>query len=166
VIVVLAVACTQFDVRVDRDPAFDLAQKPSWAWLPPELMAPADQRLPDRHLERKLATTVGSVLQTKGYRESDRPELFVNYRLTTDAHTDVDVRPGYGLGWWAYRESTDRYDVGTLFLDVVDARTRTLVWRGTASARLLSHASYEKRARRTEEVVRQLLETFPDHRQS
>jgi hypothetical protein len=161
-------ACSQFDVRVDRDPSFDVARKASWAWLPSELMAPADQTLPDRSIERKLVGTVENLLHAKGYRRSDdAPELFVNYRLTTDARTDLDIVPGYGLGWWANRHAEyDTYDRGTLILDVVDARTRTLVWRSRASSRLLTHASYEKRIRRTQDVVRELLEELPEHRPS
>jgi hypothetical protein len=159
-------ACTQFEVRTAGDPGFDVAGHPSWGWLPLDLSAPADQRLPDRHLERKLVTTVGRVLQEKGYREdATAPELFVNYRLSSRDHTDVELVPGYGIGAWTQRHSwDDTYERGTLRIDVIDAGTRTLVWRGTASARLLDHASYEKRAKRTEEVVRQVLETFPRRR--
>jgi hypothetical protein len=166
----IATACTQFDVRVARDPAVDLTRSRSWAWLPADLVAPADQQLPDRYFERKLTATVDRVLSAKGFEQSAEklPDLFINYRLTTSDRTDVDLPSGYGLGWWAhdYRVHVDRYDVGTLILDVIDARTRTLVWRGTAAARLLPHASLEKRARRTEEVVEQILEAFPERQRS
>ena len=165
VLVVCARACTKFEINVDRDPAFDVARQSTWDWVPIKLLGPIDQRLPDPYLGKKLVRTVTSVLEAKGYRESpDNPDLWVNYRLLTDTHTDLDAVPAYGLGWWSnIHADWDTYERGSLVLDIIDVKTRALVWRGIASARLLSHASYEKRSERTEEVARKLLASFPNH---
>src|SRR6185369_7177396 len=114
---------------------------------------------------KKLVRTVTSVLEGKGYRESPAdPDLWVNYRLLTDTHTDLDAVPAYSLGWWSnVHADWDTYERGSLVLDIIDVKTRALVWRGIASARLLSHASYEKRAERVEEVAQKLLASFPNH---
>ena len=164
----LAVACSQFDVHTYRDPSADVTQFRSWDWLPEELLAPADQRLPDRYLDRKLRDAE-RVLRAKGYVRAAgaSPDFFLNYRLTTVDRTSPQPPYRYGLGaWWPEREARarDSHDVGTLLLDVVSAQTRALVWRGTASARLLPHASLEKSARRTELVVEHVLEDFPARR--
>ena len=94
VLVVCASACTKFEIKVDRDPAFDVARKATWDWVPIKLLGPIDQRLPDPYLGKKLVRTVTSVLEAKGYRESpDNPDLWVNYRLLTDTQTDLDADP-------------------------------------------------------------------------
>jgi hypothetical protein len=164
-LVVFASACTKFEINVDRDPAYDVARQTTWDWVPIKLLGPIDQRLPDPYLGKKLVATVASLLSAKGYRESpEQPDLWVNYRLLTDVRTDLNAVPAYGLGWWGnIHADWDTYERGSLVLDVVDVKTRALVWRGIASARLLSHASFEKRAERTQLVARKLLESFPTH---
>jgi len=163
------VACSQFNVHTNRDPSVDLTRFRSWDWLPGDLLEPADQRLPDRYLDRKLRDAADRVLRAKGYVRAagESPDFFLNYRLTTADRSSSQPPYRYGLGtWWPERElrSRDSYDVGTLLLDVVSPQTRALVWRGTASARLLPHASLEKSARRTESVVEHVLEDFPARR--
>jgi hypothetical protein len=158
----LGAACSQFDVRVERDPAADFGGFRSWAWLPVNLQAPMDQQLPDRYFERKLVEAVDRVLGAKGYVESAdgaAPDFFINYRLLQQVTTDLQIEPGYGIGWWGV--TRDTYDAGTLVLDVVDARKSALVFRGTAAARLVPQASLERRAKRVEEAVEQILATFP-----
>src|SRR5262245_12725012 len=102
-LVAVAVGCARFDVHVDRDPSVDLTQFRSWAWLPPDLQEPADQRLLDRYLDRKLRDAVERVLRAKGYAPAagEAPDLFLNYRLTTGDHSSPQPPYGYGLGgWW------------------------------------------------------------------
>ena len=160
----VAGACSQFDVRAARDPSVDVSRFRSWAWLPPALQAPADQTLPDRYLDRKLREAAERELAAKGYVPTGGdPDFFLNYRLTTNDRSSPQPPYRYGLGWWGHEEarSRDTYDVGTLLLDAIDARTSSLVWRGSASARLLPHASLEKSARRTQDVVEHILKEFP-----
>jgi hypothetical protein len=166
VLLVALAACSQFNVHANRDPSVDVTRFRTWDWLPPELLEPADQRLPDRYLDRKLRDAADRVLRAKGYERvaGKSPDFFLNYRLTTNDRSSSQPPYRYGLGtWWPERElrSRDSYDVGTLLLDVVSAQTRALVWRGSASARLLPHASLEKSARRTELVVEHVLAEFP-----
>src|SRR5688500_3042404 len=88
---VLLAACTQFEIKVEKDPAAYLAGHRTWALLPEKLLAPADQRLPDPYLGRKLIATVDRVLAAKGYQHAaeDQADLWVNYRLTRDARTNI-----------------------------------------------------------------------------
>ena len=165
-LVAAAVGCTRFDVHVNRDPSVDLTRLRSWAWLPADLQEPADQRLLDRYLDRKLRATADRVLREKGVVPANggTPDFFLNYRLTSNDRSSSAPPYRYGLGgWWSEAEarSRDSYAVGTLLLDVVLPQTRSLVWRGTASARLVPHASLEKSANRVELVVERILENFP-----
>jgi hypothetical protein len=165
-LLVVAIGCSRFNVHVNRDPSVDLTQFRSWAWLPPELLEPADQRLLDRYLDRTLRATAERVLREKGYvpAAGQPPDFFLNYRLTTSDHSSPQPPYRYGLGeWWtdAAARARDSYDTGTLLVDAVLPRTHSLVWRGTASARLLPHASLEKSAHRTELVVEHILADFP-----
>jgi hypothetical protein len=50
---------------------------------------------------------------------------------------------------------------GTVVLDFLDARTKSLVWRATASGAVQPNPSPEEQQKRIDEVVAQMLERFP-----
>jgi hypothetical protein len=70
---------------------------------------------------------------------------------------------GYDLGWWtnARMRGTDDHERGALIVDVIEANDMGLVWRGSASARLLPHGSFEKRSKRASQAVEQIMRDFP-----
>lgn len=86
-----------------------------------------------------------------GYTYSDKnPDLFVNFSTNSEARTDVrstGMTSGY-TGYYGYRRGmyagfpyatdvdTVHYKVGTVNIDVVDAKKKQLVWVGTTEGRL------------------------------
>jgi hypothetical protein len=162
--------CSQFTVRSDHDPAADFRNLRTYAWLPLDQAAPADQSLPDRYLDKRLRESVAEELGKKGYRPADGTEadFLLNYRLARNALDEVHGDPGGRLrayGWYGWagagRLSTDTYDEGTLFLGILSPTTKRLIWLGGANTRLLPHVSLERRVKRVESAVHQLLERFP-----
>jgi hypothetical protein len=53
------------------------------------------------------------------------------------------------------------YDQGTLILDIVDAKKKELVWRGSANGILDPGASPDKKASKVNEAVTKTLADFP-----
>jgi hypothetical protein len=53
------------------------------------------------------------------------------------------------------------YEQGTLVLDIVERRSKKLVWRGTARATLLENPTPERSTARINEAVRKILAGFP-----
>jgi hypothetical protein len=116
---------------------------------------------------------VNQELQTRGYRLVDEnPDFKVGWHGAIDQKLDVgtmDSYYGYGWGSWyspyygggAPHTYVREYEEGTLILDVVDAASNKLVWRGTAQAELSSNSSAEKRQERLNEAVSKILEDFP-----
>jgi hypothetical protein len=51
--------------------------------------------------------------------------------------------------------------VGSLVIDVVDARTRTIVWRGMASKDIDVDASAEKRDKNINKAAEKLFKNYP-----
>jgi len=171
-VLALLVACSQFHVRSDFDPKADFAPLRTYAWLPLDQVDRADQSVPDRYLDKRLRSAVDTELGAKGYAPagSGAPDFFLNYRLATEPADAMGGRQAFPhatawSGWWGaealYRES---YDAGTLFITVIDGRSHRLVWLGAAQARLLPHASLEKKAKRVDAVVHQILADFPPGR--
>jgi len=168
VLALFAGACSRFAVQADADPNVDFARFTTFAWLPKDEAPPADQWLQDRAIEKRVRSGVEAGLRAKGYRpaEGGTPDLFVTYRLTSESRSSSGVPgayAGYNLGWWsgAHVMRTDDYERGTLIVDVIQADDMKLVWRGSASARLLPHISFEKRAKRATEAVERIMKDFP-----
>jgi hypothetical protein len=101
---------------------------------------------------------VDAILGARGYvLDPDRPDFLVSSYV--DAKERVQVsNHGYTYsrwGGWYAPQYTDVYEYteGSLVLDVVDAKERTLIWRGTASK--VVDPGWEPERRKLSTVLRQ-----------
>src|ERR1700746_1112105 len=162
----LLVAWRQFRVRSDFDRDADFARLRTYAWLPPDQAEPADQRVLDRYLDTRLRSAVATELAAKACTPAapDGPDFLLNYRFATEpAEVMSGRRPMLGGTAWAGADAVhfEMYAAGRLYIPVLDARSRRLVWIGSAEARTLPHISLEKRAKRVDAAVHEILSDFP-----
>jgi hypothetical protein len=159
--------------RADYDPEVSFAGWTQWAWREPARAEPAfkyDSELVGRRVHRAAAEALGA----RGMREVPAGEarFFVTYALAAPGAAEAS-RPrmsiGVGVGSFGGRSassvsiggSTAVGDAGrdsTLFVDVIDARTGALAWRGWQSVRI------EEGGRGTlalTRAVREILAGFP-----
>jgi hypothetical protein len=162
------VACSQFSVRAKQDPSADFSKLHTYAWLPLDEVDPADQRMLDRYLDTRIRKAVDTELGAKGYRPATgEPDFWLNYRLATDPGDAVKGgrRFYYGPGWgaWPGAETVlrENYDAGTLYIGALDGSPKKGIWIGAAQARILPHISLEDRAKRVDDAVHSILESFP-----
>jgi hypothetical protein len=71
---------------------------------------------------------------------------------------------GGGLGWGGFRDgsiniSEQDYQAGTLVIDMYDAKTKQLLWRGTAGGTLSDKA--DKNEKKLEKAVAKMFKDFP-----
>lgn len=158
--------CSQFSIRSGADSQADFTRLHTWAWLPVADAAPADQRVLDPYFDERIRAAVARELAAKGYRpaETTPPDFLLNYRLQTSP--GAGGFEGYVWNGWAGIEPfyADAYDDGTLFLAVLDPRTRRMIWVGAAEARLVPTRSIAWRTKRTDAAVHDILARFPPGR--
>ena len=53
------------------------------------------------------------------------------------------------------------YDVGTLYIAIIDPRSKRMVWIGAAQARLVPTMSLDRKAKRVDAAVHAILAKFP-----
>ena len=168
---ILLLGCSQFRVRSSHDPNTDWGRMRTYAWLPADQAAPADQRVQDRYLDRRLRAAVDTELRAKGDRPADpgeQPDFLLNYRLSTTPGSsmvvDPDMRFG-GTAWMAWPDASavysQSYDVGTLYIAVIDPRSKRMVWVGAAETRLVPTMSLDRKAKRVDAAVHAILARFP-----
>jgi len=164
----LLAGCSTMRSGVDyqREAAFGDLRTFAWRETPPQ--GPVDPRVDNTLLGQRVRAAVDRELGAKAYRQAsagEQPDFLVGYHAVLQPKVDVRTIGGwYGYagprmtGTYEYE-----YDEGTLLLDVIDPRTKDLLWRGSATAAVYPSDSPEKRERRIDEAVAKILAEFPPH---
>jgi len=87
--------------------------------------------------------------------------------MTSERRTLRTYYDDFGGGWdwrWGGGFSTattteETYTVGTLVIDLFDANTKTIVWRGSASGTVSSKS--DKNIKKLNQAIRKMFDQFP-----
>jgi len=146
-------------VKTDYARGTDFGQYKTYSW---EKVQTKDPLVIDR-----IKNAVNASLRAKGLTqvESGGDLALVAIEMTKNQSTLNTFYDNFGGGWrWGggFGTSTttvDNYTVGTLVLDLFDAKTKQLVWRGSASDTLSSNS--DKNIKSLDKGVQKMLEHFP-----
>lgn len=124
-------------------------------------------------LDKFMKSAISTELLKRGYKQSDEPDLMVNFHISSKEKTDVyDVprppsyyfyRNAFGYHAWPYYTTETRvrqYTEGTVTIDLVDAGEKQLVWEGTAVGQV-KNEPLENLESRVNEVVKQIFVKYP-----
>lgn len=167
--VFVLVACVFFtanasfaqQVKTDYDRNADFAQYKTYSW--------EKVQTPNPLLVDRIKAAVNAALAAKGWTavESGGDISIVAIAMTRDQQTLNTFYDGFGGGWrWrgfgGFGESTttvDTYKVGTLVVDLFDAKTKNLVWRGVCSDTLSDKS--DKNIKNLNKGVQKMFQHFP-----
>jgi len=167
-------ACSGITVSRDYDQDFRFSGLKTFTW---KSNVNNEYGLKDNDLvDSRVRTAVEEGLSAKGYDyiDSENPDFFVSYHLTVEQKiSSSNVSGGISVGRGSYGSyggigvgvgsgSTVRaYDQGTLLIDVTEAASGQLVWRGVGTQIVSEHSSPEKTTEMVNETVTKILEQFP-----
>ena len=178
-------ACESMQVTNDFNPAVAFAQFRTWAWKDPAVQyQPNNPMLKSDLTEQRIIQAVGSQLDQRGLRpvaSGAKPDLLVQtYLIVANRQEQVVTNYGYGRPWggpwggywggpwegyWgpaAYNETRNViYQVGTLQIDLTDAKNGRLVWRGSAEKILNNSPTPQERSAAIREAVTKILSNYP-----
>jgi hypothetical protein len=149
-------ACTSYNYYTAAINKTNMGGYRTFAWMPPSKMSNNNQ---GQAADVKIKDAATSALVAKGLQLSQsRPDLIISYTTIvgrgsrTNYYTPYygGFYPGWGFGWgWGgwYRPyyafggpfpyyggltyaEKEHYKEGTLIIDIIDTRTRKIVWRG------------------------------------
>jgi hypothetical protein len=159
--IVLLAAAASFatEVKTDYDRSTDFSQYKTYSW---EKVQTKDQLWVDR-----IKQAVNSALAGKGWTEvpSGGNVAIVAIEMTKNQQTLNTFYDGFGRGWrWGggFGDSTttvDNYKVGTLVVDLFDANSKKLIWRGSSSDTLSSKS--DKNIKELDKGVEKMFDHFP-----
>jgi hypothetical protein len=85
--------------------------------------------------------------------------------VSVEGQTRVDVDSfGYGGYWRGYGMSTvqvTNFEVGTLMVDLLEGKTKTLIWRGVATKTVPSNPTAEKVDKMVKKIIGKMFKNFP-----
>jgi len=117
--------------------------------------------------KRRILRAIESELMAKGFTKSENPDMLVS--IFTKSREKVNVYNngwgpyGYGWGWspwyWNNYSSVSRSTEGILYIDLIDANKKELVWQGQGVGGLTQNM--EKKEERIKEFVSKILAQYP-----
>ena len=162
ILAAVTVACAPVTVTSFTERGVQVPRYQTYDWGTVDTAVPGDPRLDNNALFHDyLRGAIDRQLRSRGYEQTAlTPDLRVHY------HASATQRI-YISGSEPARErcrdcAVQVYDVGTVLVDLVDARTDALVWRGSAQADIAGAVAVQARLERTiERVVTRILKTLP-----
>jgi hypothetical protein len=68
---------------------------------------------------------------------------------------------GWGPGWGAWGPNVSTRTEGSLYIDLIDAKNKELVWQGRGEGTLNNVQNIEKKEQRIREFVAEILQAYP-----
>tara|TARA_R110000850_G_scaffold182360_1_gene307825 strand:- start:87156 stop:87674 length:519 start_codon:yes stop_codon:yes gene_type:complete len=158
----LFASCSSVRVASDYDTKANFNNYTTYAFFKPGIDKAEISDLDKKRILRAIDTE----LSAKGLQKSENPTMLIS--IFTKAKERVDVYQnhyGWGGYWgWGWGHpwggaSVSRTTEGTLYIDIIDAKTNELVWQGMGTAPLAR--DMEKKDARIKEIVQKILEKYP-----
>lgn len=161
---ILVTSCSSVRVASDYDREVNFNQYESYAFFKPGIDKAEISDLD----KKRILRAIEAEMQRKGFTKSENPDLLVSIFTKTNENINIYQNNmmgwGYGWGWhpwyWGSGFNTvNRTSEGTLYIDLIDAKGKELVWQGMGTAALAEKV--DKKQERINEIVSEILEKYP-----
>lgn len=127
-------------------------------------------------IDNRIVAAIETELAAKGLTKSDsNPDVFVVYHVAFDKEKDISTFSSgygggygpYGWGWgggWAGGTTNTQVRsilIGTLVIDMADAKKGQIAWRGMATKEVDTQAKPEKRDKSINNAVKKIFKKYP-----
>lgn len=161
--VLVMTSCSTVKVATDYDREVNFSQYQTYAFFKPGIDKAEISDLDKKRILRSL----DEEMQQKGFTKSNNPDLLISIFTKTKENVNIyNNAYGYGYGWgwnpwyWGSGYNTvSSTTEGTLYIDLIDAEKKELIWQGMGTAALSSKV--EQKQERINEIVEEILEKYP-----
>ncbi|WP_295337684.1 DUF4136 domain-containing protein [Flavobacterium sp.] len=168
VLLLVLASCSSVRVYSDYDKQVDFTPYKSYAFHKTGIDKAEISDLDKKRILRAIDET----MSTKGFTKSDNPDLLISF--FTKEREEVNVNQfnagwGYGWGWgwnpflWGGNTTVTRHTEGTLYIDIIDAKKKELIWQGQGEGVLTKDIN--KKEEVIKEFVSKILEQYPPQKQ-
>jgi len=157
-------SCSSIQVSTDYDSSVNFSEFKTYAFMKSGIDNSAISDLD----KKRILKAVEAELASKGYVKSDNPQLLVN--IFTESQQNVNINSYYGgwgyrsWGWnpWMYGPGYSSVTVnteGVLYIDVLKADNKELIWQGKGTGYLTSNKN--KKEEKIIEFAQKILSELP-----
>lgn len=158
----IVASCSSVRVTSDYDTATDFSKFKTFAFYKKGIDKVEISDLD----KRRILKAIENELLAKGLIISENPDILVN--IFTKSRQKVDVyNNNMYMGWhpWYYGPNfgmhISKYTEGTLFVDLIDAKSKELAWQGIGSGALNTSGNVTKKEERIKEFVGEIMAKYP-----
>jgi hypothetical protein len=127
-------------------------------------------------IDDRIVAAIDAAMASKGFTKTDaNPDVFVVYHVAFDKQKDISTYSsgygggygpygwGYGGGWAGGTSTTQVRDIlmGTLVIDMADAKKGQVVWRGMGVKEVNTTAKPDKRDKSINSAVTKIFKNYP-----
>lgn len=152
-------SCSSVRVNADYDSKVSFSNFKTYAYLKSGIDKAEISDLD----KKRILNAIDDVLSTKGIIKSENPDLLISFFTKEKERVDVYQNFGFGWGWYPYwgmgYSNATTTTIGTLYIDIIDAKTKELIWQGEGSGYLTKNTA--KKEARIKEIVSKILKQYP-----
>lgn len=125
-------------------------------------------------IDDRIASAIEAAMAAKGFtKAASNPDVFVVYHVAFDKEKDISTYSSgyaggygpYGWGWGGGMGTTTTQVrdilIGTLVIDMADAKANQLVWRGMGVKEVDTQAKPDKRDKSITNAVNKIFKNYP-----
>ncbi|WP_396636901.1 DUF4136 domain-containing protein [Maribacter sp. R77961] len=172
-------SCSSVRVLSDYDQKADFNGYKSYAFYKTGIDKAQISDLDKKRILRAIETEMAS----RGFVKSESPDLLVSIFTKEQERVDVynnnfgwggwggfggwgwgwgGLGWGPGLGWgWGGGPAVSTSTEGSLYIDLIDTKSKELVWQGKGEGTLANTKNIRKKEERIQQFVAQILEQYP-----
>ncbi len=161
-ILAVSTGCSTIRVETDFDPDADFASLKTYKWIEHTKKTDSEM-MKDPLIRTHVINAVENEMDAKGYFKAvnENPDFLIAFYAGSRKKVDV-THYHYRYGRWGRLRGRDisvrKYKEGTLIVDIIDARTKQLAWRGWAVSVLHGR---ENAAEDIQASVKKMLHRYP-----
>ena len=164
-----SIGCSSISTNFDYDREADFQSYKTFAWVPQQTTAIGDAKQAQQTntlLDKRIRNAVNAKLESQGMSiDTENPDLLIAYHTGIDQKINVTdwgySYPRYYGGWGGGNVDVTSYEEGTLIVDLIDYKTKQLVWRGVASKALETNPTPEQMDKNMQAVIDALFSKYP-----
>lgn len=157
----LFTSCASVDVAVDYDRQANFDQYNTYAFFKPGI----DQAEISDLDKKRILRAIDEELSLKGMVKSENPDVLISIMTETKERVNIYQNNfgfawGWGWGWGPGMGVNSSTTIeGTLFIDIIDANRKELVWQGLGTDALTQ--KMDKKEEKIKEIVKEILAKYP-----
>jgi len=159
------VGCAAVRTHIDKSLDANFSALATYAWLPAPVEGEKGYRDPNSEVDQLISDAIDHRFKALGYEKITEGEadFQVAYFVAVEKKKHVIYDTGsYGYSsMFADNVYVHHVEEGSLVIDVMDPKSKKIIWQGSAKTELKKESTPQSRKTLVNQVVRSLLKHFP-----